>query len=49
LCYLVLDEIGELAINTQAKLLRVVQSGEIRRVGDNKAINVDIRIITATH
>ncbi|HLE86625.1 MAG TPA: sigma 54-interacting transcriptional regulator [Candidatus Brocadiaceae bacterium] len=49
MCYLVLDEIGELAINTQAKLLRVVQSGEIRRVGDNKAINVDIRIITATH
>ena len=46
---LFLDEIGELAVNTQAKLLRVVQSGEIRRVGDNKAINVDTRIITATH
>ncbi|HHT9116718.1 MAG: sigma-54-dependent Fis family transcriptional regulator [Planctomycetes bacterium] len=46
---LFLDEIGELAINTQAKLLRVVQSGEIRRVGDNKAINVDTRIIAATH
>ncbi|MBM2834580.1 MAG: to sigma 54 response regulatory protein [Candidatus Brocadiaceae bacterium] len=46
---LFLDEIGELAINTQAKLLRVVQSGEIRRIGDNKAINVDTRIIAATH
>ncbi|HHT9114295.1 MAG TPA: sigma-54-dependent transcriptional regulator [Candidatus Wunengus sp. YC65] len=46
---LFLDEIGELAINTQAKLLRVFQSGEIRRVGDNKAINVDTRIIAATH
>ncbi|HHT9136950.1 MAG TPA: sigma-54-dependent transcriptional regulator [Candidatus Wunengus sp. YC60] len=44
-----LDEIGELAVNTQAKLLRVVQSGEIRRVGDNKAINVDTRIVAATH
>lgn len=46
---LFLDEIGELAINTQAKLLRVFQSGEIRRVGDNKAINVDTRIIAATN
>ena len=46
---LFLDEIGELAINTQAKLLRVFQSGEIRRVGDNKAVNVDTRIIAATH
>jgi DNA-binding NtrC family response regulator len=46
---LFLDEIGELAVTTQAKLLRVVQSGEIRRVGDNKAINVDTRIIAATH
>ena len=46
---LFLDEIGERAVNTQAKLLRVVQSGEIRRVGDNKAINVDTRIIAATN
>ena len=46
---LFLDEIGELTINTQAKLLRVVQSCEIRRVGDNKAINVDTRIIAATN
>lgn len=46
---LFLDEIGELTVNTQAKLLRVVQSGEVRRVGDNKAITVDTRIIAATH
>ncbi|MEP9410776.1 MAG: sigma-54-dependent Fis family transcriptional regulator [Candidatus Brocadia sp.] len=46
---LFLDEIGELTVNTQAKLLRVVQSGEVRRVGDNRAITVDTRIIAATH
>lgn len=46
---LFLDEIGELTINTQAKLLRVVQSGEIRRVGENRIITVDTRIIAATH
>lgn len=46
---LFLDEIGELTVNTQAKLLRVVQSGEIRRVGDSKVITVDTRIIAATH
>ncbi|OQY97741.1 MAG: DNA-binding response regulator [Candidatus Brocadia sp. UTAMX2] len=44
-----LDEIGELSVNTQAKLLRVVQSGEIRRVGDNRIITVDTRIIAATN
>ncbi|MDR4509794.1 MAG: sigma-54 dependent transcriptional regulator [Candidatus Brocadiaceae bacterium] len=46
---LFLDEIGELSISTQAKLLRVIQSGEIRRVGDNRVITVDTRIIAATH
>lgn len=46
---LFLDEIGELTVNTQAKLLRVIQSGEIRRVGDNRVITVDARIIAATH
>ncbi|MBM4054696.1 MAG: sigma-54-dependent Fis family transcriptional regulator [Planctomycetes bacterium] len=46
---LFLDEIGELTVNTQAKLLRVLQSGEIRRVGDNRVITVDTRIIAATH
>lgn len=44
-----LDEIGELPISLQAKLLRVLQEGKIRRVGSNKEIMVDVRIITATH
>ncbi len=46
---LFLDEIGELTVGTQSKLLRVVQMGEIRRVGDNRIITVDTRIIAATH
>lgn len=46
---LFMDEIGELTVSTQSKLLRVVQSGEIRRVGDNRIITVDTRIIAATH
>ncbi|UJS18926.1 MAG: sigma-54 dependent transcriptional regulator [Candidatus Jettenia sp.] len=46
---LFLDEIGELTVNTQAKLLRVVQSGEVRRVGDNRIITVDTRILAATN
>lgn len=46
---LFMDEIGELTVSTQSKLLRVVQSGEIRRVGDNKIIMTDTRIIAATH
>jgi two-component system NtrC family response regulator len=46
---LFLDEIGELAKAMQAKLLRVLESGEIRRVGDNHATTVDVRIVCATH
>lgn len=45
---LFLDEITEMDINLQAKLLRVLQEREITRIGDNKVIPVDVRIITAT-
>lgn len=44
-----LDEIGELDISLQAKLLRVLQEKEITRVGGNAVVPVDVRIIVATH
>jgi DNA-binding NtrC family response regulator len=44
-----LDEIGELPKAMQAKLLRVLESREIRRVGENKTVNVDVRVVCATH
>jgi len=46
---LFLDEIGELSMNTQAKLLRVLQEKTISRVGGKENIAVDVRVITATH
>jgi DNA-binding NtrC family response regulator len=45
---LLLDEIGELPVGLQAKLLRVLQEGEIRLVGDQKTRNVDARVLAAT-
>lgn len=45
---LFLDEVGDLSASSQAKLLRVVQEGTIRRVGDTKTIRVDVRVIAAT-
>lgn len=45
---LLLDEIGELPISLQVKLLRVLQEGKIRRLGDVNEISVDVRIIAAT-
>ena len=44
-----LDEIGDMALVTQAKLLRVLQSGEIRRVGSSTPTIVDVRVIAATN
>ena len=44
-----LDEIGEMPIATQTKLLRVLEQQEFNRVGGEKAIQVDIRIVTATN
>ena len=44
-----LDEIAELPLELQAKLLRVLQEGEIERLGDSKTIKINIRVIAATH
>lgn len=44
-----LDEIGELPLSMQAKLLRVLESGDVRRVGDNETMRVDTRVVCATH
>lgn len=44
-----LDEIGEISLNTQAKLLRVIQEREFVRVGGNDPISIDIRVIAATN
>jgi len=46
---LFLDEIGEMPALMQAKLLRVLQDGEVRKVGANKSVHVDVRIVSATH
>ncbi len=46
---LLLDEIGELPLALQVKLLRVLQEETIRRLGDSKDIKIDVRIIAATH
>jgi len=46
---LFLDEIGDMALDTQAKLLRVLQENEFQRVGSNKPLPFDVRIISATN
>jgi two-component system response regulator AtoC len=46
---LFLDEIGDMSLSTQAKLLRVLQDNTIQRIGGNKTINVDVRVVTATN
>src|SRR5258706_9261085 len=46
---LFLDEVGELNKNIQVKLLRFLESGEIRRVGDPKPFRIDVRVLCATN
>ncbi len=46
---LFLDEVGELAPAAQVRLLRVVQDGEVVRVGGDRAVHVNVRIVAATH
>ncbi|MCA8970324.1 MAG: sigma 54-interacting transcriptional regulator [Planctomycetes bacterium] len=46
---LFLDEIGDMPLPLQARILRVLQEGEIRPVGGDETVHVDVRIITATH
>ncbi len=46
---LFLDEIGELGLEAQARLMRVLEAGELRRFGSTETLPVDVRLITATH
>jgi len=46
---LLLDEVGDMSLETQAKLLRVLEAGEIERVGGRRTIPVDVRVLSATN
>ncbi len=44
-----LDEIGDMPLTMQAKLLRVLEEGEVERIGGDKPVAVDVRVVVATH
>src|SRR4051812_35041996 len=46
---LFLDEIGDMPLPIQAKLLRVLEEGEVERIGASKSVHVDVRVVVATH
>jgi len=46
---LFLDEIGDMPLPMQAKLLRVLEEGEVERIGSSKPVSIDVRVIVATH
>ena len=46
---ILLDEIGDMSLSTQAKILRVLQEGEVERIGGNETIKVDVRLLTSTN
>ena len=46
---MLLDELVEMPVGTQAKLLRVLEEGEVERIGGERAIAVDVRVVVATH
>jgi DNA-binding NtrC family response regulator len=46
---ILLDEVGDMSLNAQAKVLRVLEEGKIERVGGNKQIAIDVRVIAATN
>jgi transcriptional regulator with GAF, ATPase, and Fis domain len=46
---ILLDEIGDMPLAMQAKLLRVLEEGEVERIGGDKPVSVDVRVVVATH
>ncbi|MCV5473064.1 sigma 54-interacting transcriptional regulator, partial [Escherichia coli] len=46
---LFLDEVGELSLSLQAKLLRVIQYGDLQRIGDDTPLKVNVRVLAATN